>query len=224
MKTIASQQPKRRWKPKPDTRDELLRVASTLMIEKDSIDISLGEIAKRAGLNSALISYYFGSKEGLLMALVKRDTAEAVQTLRELTKADFPPDVKLKKHLAGVINFNFRHPYLTRLIHQLMRDPKSKSSKEITEFFTVPVTKAEASILNEGMASGMFRQVDPVLFYFAAVGACDYLFWGGSALRYVFGFEKIDDALRKRFVDHMADLFLQGCMARPSPDTKRKKH
>ncbi len=216
-------QPKRRWKRKPDARDELLRVASELMIEKDSIDISLGEIAKRAGLNSALVSYYFGSKDGLLTALVKRDTAEAVDTLRELTEADLPPDVKLKKHLAGVINFNFRHPYLTRLIHQLMRDPRSKISREITQFFTVPVTKAEASILEEGMRLGMFRKIDPVLFYFAAVGACDYLFWGGSALRYVFGLEKIDDALRRRFVDHMAELFLEGCLSRTPPSTRPRK-
>lgn len=219
----AAGQPKRQWKRRPDTREELLRVASELMIEKDSIDISLGEIAKRAGLNSALVSYYFGSKDGLLMALVKRDTAEAVETLRELAEADLPADVKLKRHLAGVINFNFRHPYLTRLIHQLMRDPKSKLSREITQFFTLPVTKAQASILEDGMKSGLFRKIDPVLFYFAAVGACDYLFWGGSALRYVFGLDKIDDALRRRFADHMAELFLEGCLTRTAPSAKAKK-
>ena len=162
------------------------------MIEKDTIDISLGEVAQRAGLNSALIGYYFGGKEGLLMALVKRDT--------------------------GVINFNFRYPYMTRLMHPLMRDPASENSRKISEFFTGPVTRAEARILNEGMKSGKFRKVDPVLFYFSAVGACDYLFWGGSALKFVFGMEKIDDAMRRRFVEHTVKLLLQGCLAEPDAD------
>jgi len=47
----------------------------------------------------------------------------------------------------------------------------------------------------------------------APVGACDYLFWGGSALKFVFGMEKIDDAMRRRFVEHTVNLLLQGCLA-----------
>jgi len=188
------------------------------MIEKDTIDISLGEVAQRAGLNSTLIGYYFGSKEGLLMALVKRDTELGVQAIETLMQSDLPPEEKLKKHLAGVINFNFRFPYMTRLMHLLMRDPASENSRKISEFFTGPVTRAEAKILTEGMKSGKFRKVDPVLFYFSAVGACDYHFWGGSALKFVFGMDKIDDAMRRRFVEHTVKLLLQGCLAEPDAD------
>ena len=74
----------RRWKAKVSARDQLLMAASSLMIEKETIDIPLGEIAQRAGLNSALVSYYFGGKEGLLMALAKRDTAQAVREMDAL--------------------------------------------------------------------------------------------------------------------------------------------
>jgi AcrR family transcriptional regulator len=189
--------------------------ASSLMIEKETIDIPLGEIAQRAGLNSALVSYYFGGKEGLLMALAKRDTAQAIREMDALMATDLGPEAKLRKHLAGIINFNFHYPYMTRLIHLLLRDPESENSREITEVFTGPVTRAQAKMLDEGMAAGVFRKIDPVLFYFSSVGACDYLFWGGSALRFVFGHQKIDDDMRRRFIDHMVELVLHGCLAKP---------
>jgi AcrR family transcriptional regulator len=202
---------------KVSARDQLLSAASALMIEKETIDVPLGEIAARAGLNSALVSYYFGGKDGLLMALAKRDTAQALREMDALMATDLPPEAKLRKHLAGIINFNFHYPYMTRLIHLLLRDPASENSREITEFFTGPVTRAQASMLNEGMAAGVFRQMDPVLFYFSSVGACDYLFWGGSALRFVFGHDKVDDNMRRRFIDHMVELVLNGCLARKEP-------
>ncbi|HEY2750257.1 TetR family transcriptional regulator [Phenylobacterium sp.] len=205
----------RRWKAKVSARDQLLMAASSLMIEKETIDIPLGEIAQRAGLNSALVSYYFGGKEGLLMALAKRDTAQAIREMDALMATDLGPEAKLRKHLAGIINFNFHYPYMTRLIHLLLRDPESENSREITEVFTGPVTRAQAKMLDEGMAAGVFRKIDPVLFYFSSVGACDYLFWGGSALRFVFGHQKIDDDMRRRFIDHMVELVLHGCLAKP---------
>jgi AcrR family transcriptional regulator len=200
-------------KDRPDAREELLSAASALMIEKDTIDIPLSEIAQRAGLNSALVSYHFGGKEGLLLALAKRDTAKTLREMDALMTMDIPPEEKLRKHLAGVINFNFRFPYMTRLVHALLRDAKSASAREITEFFTLPVTRAQAKIIEDGVKSGRFAPVNTMLFYFSSVGACDYLFWGSSALQFVFGIDKVDDDLRRQFIDHTVDLMMKGCLA-----------
>lgn len=213
-------QTKRRAGRKPgngiDARSQLLAAASELMIEKQTIDVSIVEIAHRAQLNSALVSYYFGGKEGLLLALAMRDTGQAVHALEGLMSMPWPPEVKLRKHIAGIINFNFRYPYMTRLIHVLLRDAASKSALEITRGFSEPVTKAQAQLLKEGVETGIFRPVDPVLFYFSVIGACDYLFWGRSALEFVFGIPGVDDSLRRAFIDHTVDLLLRGCLADPT--------
>ena len=50
----------------------LLDTASSLMREGDTVDVSLSELSKRSGLNSALVKYYFGNKAGLLKALVEQ--------------------------------------------------------------------------------------------------------------------------------------------------------
>ena len=51
-----------------NSREALLDAASDLMRELDTIDLGIVEIAQRAGVNHAMIRYFFGSKEGLLFA------------------------------------------------------------------------------------------------------------------------------------------------------------
>ena len=52
-------------------RDQLIEAASQIMREGDTIDLSLSELSLRAGLNSALVKYYFGNKNGLIALQVR---------------------------------------------------------------------------------------------------------------------------------------------------------
>lgn len=54
-----------------DSRIRLLDAATALFIEKGYRGVSIRAIADRAATNSALISYYFGDKEGLFKAVFK---------------------------------------------------------------------------------------------------------------------------------------------------------
>ncbi len=55
-----------------DTRDRILDAATRLFAESDSAGASLRAIARAAGVNSALIHYHFGSREGLFEAAILR--------------------------------------------------------------------------------------------------------------------------------------------------------
>ena len=65
-------------------RDQLIEAASQIMREGDTIDLSLSELSLRAGLNSALVKYYFGNKNGLMLALLDRDMGNIVFSLGAL--------------------------------------------------------------------------------------------------------------------------------------------
>jgi AcrR family transcriptional regulator len=200
-----------------NSRALLLNAASQLLNERNSIDISLSELATHSNLNSALVKYYFGNKEGLMLALLQRDAATAIHELEHLLAMDLPPDVKLKLHIAAVINTFHRSPYLNRLLHAMLDDRNSDtdSAKQITRFFVKPFAQLQNKLLDQGVKAGRFRKIDPIFFYVSVLGACDLLFNARFTLRAVFRVPRITDELRERYIDHVTDLVLQGIAIEP---------
>ena len=184
------------------------------MSARHSIDVSLSEIAGHSGLNSALVKYYFGNKNGLLLALVEREAAAALQGFKELLRQDLPPTEKLRRHIAGIINNFFRTPYLNRLLHSLLDDRHSRSAKQVNRIFVQPVMELQRELLAEGARAGEFKRVDPLLFYVSVLGACDHLFNARHAVRSLAATAGMDDDLRERYITHVCDLFIHGLRKR----------
>lgn len=180
------------------------------MSDRHSIDVSLSEIAGHSGLNSALVKYYFGNKNGLLLALVEREAAAALQGFKELLRQDLEPTEKLRRHIAGIINNFFRTPYLNRLLHSLLDDRRSGSARQVNRIFVQPVMELQRELLTQGIRAGEFKPVDPLLFYVSVLGACDHLFNARYAVRSLAGATGMDGELRERYIAHVCDVFIHG--------------
>ncbi|MET0984021.1 MAG: TetR family transcriptional regulator [Steroidobacteraceae bacterium] len=189
--------------------DQLLEAASKILAQRNSIDVSLSEIAEASGLNSALIKYHFGSKDGLLVALVRRDATLALKKLDDLVAMQLAPETKVRLHIAGVINTYTKYPYLNRLIHVLLTNSNEKLAREIADFFVKPLVDSQKKILEEGVAAGIFRNVDPMFFYYAIVGACDHIFFGRVSREFVFGAPVITSKTRENYIEFVADMALK---------------
>lgn len=197
--------------------DALLDAASALMIERNSVNITFAEIAEKSGLNSALIHYRFGGKTGLFRALLERDAGSTFPYLEQLVQSDMSAEEKLRHHIHGVIKVYFRHPYMNRLIGALAVETDSDTARFISERFTRPLAAAQAAILEQGVSEGTFRTIDPMLFYFSVIGACDHLFYARHSLKWAFGIADIDDGLRRRYAEHVTGLLLESVLLKPLP-------
>ncbi|HAC59931.1 TetR family transcriptional regulator [Parvibaculum sp.] len=202
--------------PRPAARELLLEAASAVMSERQTIDVPLSDIAARAEVNVALVSYYFGGKDGLLLALAKRDAAMALGELDRLLSLNISPAEKLRRHLAGVIRTFFRYPYLYRLLAALMRDSSEENAREIATFFAEPLARTAKELMEAGIADGTIRPIDPELFYMAALGACEQIFANRSILKFVHGVEELDEALQRRYADVVLEVLMHGYLA-PRP-------
>ncbi|WP_424628282.1 TetR family transcriptional regulator [Bradyrhizobium sp. SYSU BS000235] len=197
--------------PMNATAAKLLVAAGDLMIERNSTDISLSDIAEKSGVNSALVKYHFGNKDGLLLALLARDAGAEMANLAFVLDQPISPTEKLKRHIAGIINAYYRFPYLNRLIHLLLHQGSEKTAREVNRFFVTPLFEFQRRLLAEGIAAGEFRKVDPALFYTSLVGACDHLFYGRQ-MSARFGANGITDAVRRQYIAHMTNLILGGML------------
>ena len=210
--------------PDFNARDHLLDTAGRLMADRHVTDVSLSELAVHSGLNSALVKYYFGNKDGLLLALVDRDGAAALRDLQQLLQQDLSPTEKLRRHIGGIINNFYRRPYLNRLLHSLLdsRREDSAAARQITRSFIEPVLNLQRELLNQGVKSGEFRSIDPMLFYVSVLGACDHLFNARYALQHFSGRDTVSDAVREKYIAHVVDVFVNGISARTGAGTSKR--
>ena len=200
---------------KTSTADKLLLAASELMIARNSIDVSLSEIAQKSGVNSALVKYHFGNKDGLLLALLARDAATETTHLNYLMAQPITPTAKLKLHIAGIIKAYYQFPYMNRLIHYLLHESSAEAADEVSKFFVGPLLNFHRRLLAEGVGAGEFRKIDPVLFYTSLIGACDHLFFGRHAMSRATGVGPITDEVCRDYIAHMEALIFGGMLAVP---------
>lgn len=195
-------------------RDALLDAASALMREQDTVEIGILDIAARAKVNHGMIRYYFGSKEGMLLALLDRDVMQAIEQLDALFELDVSPTERMRIHLNGIVDTYYRIPYLNRLIQAMVRDASPERVHHIAEELLKPIAGAQERIIEAGMAAGEFRRVDPKLFYFNTIGAADGLYSNRFTLSAVFGgIPAADDALHERYKKQTVETLLSGLLA-----------
>lgn len=191
-------------------REMLLEAAGELMSEIGSIDVSLHQIAKRAGVTAPLVKYHFGSKDGLLLALAQRDTAQSIKQLTELMAMNLDPATKLRVHIQGIIRTYARFPYLNRLLEHFLDDPEAEGTRLIWSSFLLPLIEAQKQIITAGIAAGQFREVDYKYVYFLINGACQYIFSTRITLREMIGEKKVGQELAREYAAFAAETVLRG--------------
>jgi AcrR family transcriptional regulator len=196
-------------------RETLLETASAIMREGDVIDISLSELSLRSGLNSALVKYYFGNKAGLLSALLDRDWQAIVRSVDALVaKDDMAPEAKLRRHISKVVDTYYAVPYLNRLTMRMVRESDDTEARRIADSYLSPLYRAYEQLIGDGVAAGVFRDVDPQLFFFTVTGAVDRFFSVRLVLKHCFDQDTLTEELRDRYREHTIDIIMAGILAR----------
>jgi AcrR family transcriptional regulator len=199
---------------KKESRTILLDATAALLSERSTPDASLSEIAGRAGLNSAMIKYYFGSKEGLLLAILERDAERTMADLGHLVEMSMSAEQKLRAHIRGIINTYYRSPYLNRLINFMIVQGDRRSGQRVAELFVEPMIAAYRAIVAQGMEEGTFGKVDPGLLYYSVVGACEHIFYATYSLPKILGTDHLTDEIKQRYTQHVMDLCFGGILVK----------
>lgn len=199
---------------RPDVRDALLQAASELIIERDTLEVALTDVAHRASVNSALIQYYFGNKDGFLLALLERDIGDAVRQMRILLASEGSALDKLTAHLSGIARAYHRVPYLNRLLRLISNAADEDAFEELVRKLVEPMCSFYREVIAQGVAASEFRQVDPVFLYFTVVGACDQLFSNRRLYNRLATGERTTVAALREFTDYLTKLVFDGIILR----------
>ena len=98
-----------------DTKEQILTVAEELFAQKGFAGVRTHEIAAKAGVNKAMIYYWFNSKEQLLRAVLQKILFELIALSQEIFARKLPPVEVLEEFYRGFFYYTARHRNFSRL-------------------------------------------------------------------------------------------------------------
>ncbi|PIF30865.1 TetR family transcriptional regulator [Flavobacterium sp. 9] len=141
-----------------DKKIQILEVAETLFSEKGFEGTSIRDISKHAKINIAMVSYYFGSKERLLEALILYKTSDLKLQLENLLQENLEPVEKVNKLIEIYVNRICLNKGIYRVLHfELNAKKREKSMIAFTELKKGNLKSLE-SIITQGQEKGVFRK------------------------------------------------------------------
>lgn len=142
----------------------ILEVATAEFAAKGLSGARIDAIAAATRTSKRMIYYYFGSKEGLYVAVLE----EAYRRMRQIEAAQHLEDLAPEAALRRLVEFTFDHhsgnPDYIRLVmtENMERGAYLAQSKTIQEL-NVPAIQAIARLYERGVAEGVFRPgLDPI--------------------------------------------------------------
>ncbi len=123
-------------------------------------------IARAAGVNKALLYYYFKDKEALYQAVLDEVFTGVRAAINQALSQDLPPRKRLVAYVCAHFDYIASNPLYPRIVHaeflRAGRDP-SRLQRVAKQYFQ-PIFVNLAALLNEGRECGEFRPVDPIHF------------------------------------------------------------
>lgn len=137
---------------------KILQVAERLFAEKGFDGTSIRNIAKEAGINIAMVSYYFGSKEKMLESMIVFRTSDMRMQLDNLLKEDLAPLEKLDKLIELYSTRINKNRCIYQIVHfELANNKRKIDIKSFTEVKKRNLEMLE-KIINQGQEKGIFRK------------------------------------------------------------------
>lgn len=145
--------------PEAEARARILGAAERLFAEKGYAATAVHEITDAAGVNRALLYYYFEDKHSLYKTVLEEGTAEFDRMLDRSLSHDGTHAERLSRVVHGHLSLIWDRPYMARLVHRCLLDGLQKEFGLLEKFSTC-VGRME-TFFREGMEAGAFRRVDP---------------------------------------------------------------
>ena len=144
------------------TEEKIMNAASLVFMKKGMDGARMQEIADEAGINKALLHYYFRNKEKLFDAVFKRAFDKLMPPLLEVFNSDIPILEKIPRFLNLHVTFLRENPNAPQFIlFEIQRNPQM-----IMEFFAPLIHSGVIDQFKEGVQKsiekGEIRPIDPI--------------------------------------------------------------
>lgn len=135
---------------------KIINAAIPLFAMKGLAAVSVKELAEAAGVNVALISYYFGGKDNLYAFVLENQLAILDDALNVIQREETCPVVKIRRMAFTMARIHKENPYLERLFYSEVTNP----TKWFERFVLTAGHKFDSFVkgcIIEAISRGQFR-------------------------------------------------------------------
>ncbi len=207
------------------TEDRILRAARAVFVRRGTAGARMQEIATEAGVNQALLHYYFRTKERLADAVFRDIAGRIAPTIATLLASDATLEQKVERFVHIYMDSVREHPFLPGyVIAELHHHPErlkvllsSTRADQGGDLLASSVTPLARQVLEklgaqlqQRAAEGTMRQIAPEQFLIDLVALSVFPFVARPVLESVFGmgsdaFHLFLDERRKRLPGFILD-------------------
>lgn len=188
-----------------ETERRILQAARNVFIRRGTAGARMQEIAEEAGVNQALLHYYFRSKSRLAEAVFREVAGRLVPSIVQVLGSEVDIEKKIVQFVQLYIDVVRQNPFIPGyILAELNFNPERVASLGSEIAGAHPATVMQAflprlrSQLEEQARIGAMRSVDPEQFLVNLLSLCVFPFAARPMLRIVLG---MDDDAFGRFLD-----------------------
>jgi AcrR family transcriptional regulator len=200
-------------KEKIDKKDHIMDVAEKIFAEHGFDGASTRLISGEAGVNMAMLNYYFGSKEGLLLSVFERRTATFRSLIQDIgRKESISSWQKIVEYIEAYMGRVFSNNCFQKMVHQEMSVRRTgELSDRITTMIMQNVDEFR-KILHEGIEKGEFkRDIDTDMVVATVFGVKSQILNAPQICSLMLGYDtqdpqNMEEKLKPRVIDYLKKL------------------
>jgi len=168
------------------TRSAILKAAEQIYAAHGLAGARTEAIAAAAGVNKALLYYYFKSKEDLYQAVIGSQLREFKEQTEKVLSTPGPAGPILLRYVSYHFDFIGTHPHYPRIFQRMMMEGDRTLARIIREH-SIPLMKMLLALLVRGMKSEEFRHLNPEHALVSIAGLTGHYFNIAPAIRAITG-------------------------------------
>jgi AcrR family transcriptional regulator len=159
-----------------ETPDRILDAAEALFARQGFTATTIKQIGVAAGMNPALIYYYFGSKETLYRELLRRLFGWFMGEAGRRIDASLSPDAAVRALIGGQSDVLAARPAIPRLLVREMMDHGAEHAGEQILQLKAGLFARLCALIEQGQEAGIFRRdLNPRFAAISAVSLVPYV-------------------------------------------------
>ncbi len=172
--------------PADSTEQKIFDAAHEVFIQKGMDGAKMQEIADRAGINKALLHYYYRSKEKLYEMVARAVISRAVPVIREFLETDYPLEEKIRRFVHLYVDIISRNPYVPIFVISEMNKHPDRFIENILPK-ELPRPSLFFQQIHDEVAAGRIRPIKPQHLLVNMVSLCIFPFVAKPMMRIVIG-------------------------------------